>query len=249
MNRTRLLVGIITAAIMVIVGGAWAGEEEKPLDNAGVIQMTKADLGDDIIIAKINSARDVKFDMTTDDLVRLKEAGVTKEVITAMLNKTAVKSAPVSTEEPKVLLSTSDGDVELKGTDGDVKTIVAPFVGMRRFINYTDLRATTRTKDRRPSFLVSYDRDPSRTCWYVKLDQDNDKDEMNRSIDVESPGTWGGVLSSAPDEDYLVKTTLVEEKPGLWRLTPTRDLRPGEYGLYIGKGELSSYLYDFGIDK
>jgi hypothetical protein len=27
----------------------------------------------------------------------------------------------------------------------------------------------------------------------VKLEQDTDKEDMNRAIDVESPGMWGGV--------------------------------------------------------
>jgi hypothetical protein len=34
------------------------------------------------------------------------------------------------------------------------------------------------------------------------------------------------------------------EGTNTWRLTPTKDLRPGEYGLWSSMSE----MYDFGID-
>lgn len=253
MSKTRWVVGIAIFAVLVFVGAVWANQEEKPLDNAQVIQMTKADLGDTIIIAKIKESKVVKFDLTTDDLMKLKEAGVSKDVIAAMLERTTEKAPPPSVSAaptgPKVVLSTISGETDLKAVDGDIKTIVAPFVGLKRFIVFSNLKSDVRTKDKRPTMLVWSDRDPRKTCWYVKLDQDTDKDEMNRSIDVESPGMWGGVLSSAPDEDFLIKYDVVEEKPGVWRYRPTKDLKPGEYGLYFGKGEMISTLYGFGVDK
>jgi hypothetical protein len=56
-------------------------------------------------------------------------------------------------------------------------------------------------------------------------------------------------MSSAPDDDSMVKCDITEQKPGLWRFTPVKDLKPGEYGIYIGKGEQTASLYDFGVDK
>ena len=72
---------------------------------------------------------------------------------------------------------------------------------------------------------------------------------MDRSIDIQSPGMFGGVMTSAPDSDFLIKVDVTEEKPGLWRFTPTKQLKPGEYGIYVGKGEKAATLFDFGIDK
>jgi len=120
---------------------------------------------------------------------------------------------------------------------------------MRRFIIFSDLEAATRTKDHRPSVVIASDKDPRKTFWFVKVDQDKDADDMNRSIDVESPGMWGGVMSSAPDDDMQIKCEIKEDGPGMWRFTPLKDLKPGEYGVYVGKGEMSGILYDFGIDK
>jgi hypothetical protein len=259
MIRMRYLLGIVLAATLLAAGAVWAAENEKPLDNAEIIKLTKLDMGDAVIIAKIKSASTVQFATGTDDLVKLKEAGVSKDVMAALLDRSSAGTtqtpAPpgaggaTAASAGSVTLTAKDGTVGLKSVDGEVKTIVAPFVGMRRFIIFPEVAATVRTKDRKPSVTIATDKDPRKSYWMVKLDQDNDKEDMNRSIDVESPGMWGGVMSSAPDDDSMVKCDVTEEKPGLWRFTPVKDLKPGEYGIYIGKGEQSAVLFDFGVDK
>lgn len=265
MIRMKYLVGFALFAIFVAVGIAWAAEGEKPLDNAEIVKLTKADLGDDVIIAKIKSASSVEFATGTDDLVKLKQSGVSKAVIAAMLDRASGGAAHAAAPAPAaaggggggsagnaaVTLVSKDGTAALKSIDGDVKTIVAPFVGMKRFIIFQEEKATVRTKDHKPSVTIATDKDPRKTYWMVKLDPDHDKEKgaTNRSMDVESPGMWGGVMSSAPDSDNLIRCDEQEEKPGLWRYTPTKDLKPGEYGVYVGKGEMTGIVFDFGVDK
>jgi len=251
MSKANFLAGIVITLLFVVAGSTWAVEPEKPLDNAQVIQMTKADLGDSIIIAKVKSAKEVAFDLTTDDLVALKAAGVSKDVITAMLDRAAGNSPANSSASAtaKVVLSTSSGEFDLKPVEGDVKTIVAPFVGMKRFIVFSDLNASTRTKDRLPSVVIATERNPSEKYWLVKLDQDDDEDALDRSLDVQSPGAWGGVLSSAPEDDFIVDCSVSEDKPGLWRFTPEKNLKPGEYALYTSRGEAAGTIYDFSVEK
>ena len=48
----------------------------------------------------------------------------------------------------------------------------------------------------------------------------------------------------APDSDNQIAYDVVAEGPDTWRLTPTKDLHTGEYGLWSSMSE----LYDFGID-
>jgi len=254
MIRMRHLFAIALALTVLSPGPVRAAESEKPLDNAEIVKLTKLDMGDAVIIAKIKSAANVQFATGTEDLVKLKEAGVSKNVMAAMLDRSspAKPSAPApsgTSSAVSVALQSKDGAVDLKTIEGDVKTIVAPFVGMRRFIEFDGVASTVRTKDRKPSVTIATDKDPHKLCWMVKLDQDKDPDDMNRSIDVESPGMWGGVMSSAPDDDSLVKCEITEEKPGIWRYTPLKELKPGEYGIYVGKGEQTASLYDFGVDK
>jgi hypothetical protein len=259
MMRSKFLVGAVLFACWVTAGVALAADAEKPLNNAEIVKLTKADLGDAVIIAKIKSAAAVEFATGTDDLVKLKQAGVSKDVITAMIDRSAATAphaaapaaaAAASAGAASVTLRASDGTSSLKSVDGDVRTIVAPFVGMKRFIVFPDVSATTRTKDHKPSVTIATDKDPHKVFWLVKLDPDKtDNKVTGRSMDVESPGMWGGVMSSAPDSDNQIKCDETEEKPGLWRLTPQKELKPGEYGVYVGKGESIGIVYDFGIDK
>lgn len=259
MSRMRRLVGIVVAAALVAAGAVWAAESEKPLDNTEIIKLTKLDMGDDVILAKIKSASAVQFATTTDDLMKLKAAGVSKAVMAAMVDR----SDAGTTQEPapsrassaagagggSVTLIATDGTVALKPIDGEVKTFVAPFVGFKRFIVFDELAAKVRTKDRKPSVTIASGKDPGPTYWFVKLDQDTDEEDRNRGMDVESPGMWGGSLSSAPDDDFRIKCEKTEVKPGLWRYTPVKELKPGEFGIYVGKGEQSGVVYDFGVDK
>jgi hypothetical protein len=255
----RYWIGIVLAVVLVAPSVLLAAESEKPLDNAEIIKLTKADMGDDVIIAKIKSAASVKFDTGTDELVKLKGAGVSKPVIAAMLDRAsaapAPAAAPSSAHRPSatgvatVTLVAKDGTKVLEPQDGDVKTIVAPFVGMRRFIVISEVAATIRVKDRRPAVTIAVEGDPRKSYWMVRLDQDKDAEDMDRSMDVESPGMWGGTMSSAPDSDMIVHCESAEEKPGVWRFTPLKDMKPGEYGIYVGKGEMTGVIYDFGVDK
>ena len=262
MIRMRNLMGFLLATTMVATGAVRAAENEKPLDNAEIIKLTKLEMGDAVIIAKIKSASAVQFATSTDDLVKLKTAGVSKAVMAAMLDRSDVGAthAPAPSGAASaassagsggaaVTLYAKDGTVALKSIEGDVKTIVAPFVGWKRFIVFDEVAAKVRTKDHRPSVTIASAKDPGQSFWFVKLDPDTDKEDMNRSIDVESPGMWGGSMSSAPDGDFRIKCEKTEEKPGLWRLTPIKDLKPGEYGVYVGKGEQTGVVYDFGVDK
>ena len=254
MFRMSQLLFVALAATFLTVG-VRAADADKPLDNAEIVKLTKADMGDAVIIAKINGAATVKFATDTDDLVKLKEAGVSKAVIAAMLDRSSAappKSQPAAAaggSAASVSLVATDGTVPLKMVDGEVSTIVAPFVGMKRFVTIAEISATVRTKDRKPSVTIATDKDPHKIYWLVKLDQDKDKEDMNRSMDVESPGMWGGVMSSAPDDDFMIKCDIAQQQPGVWKFTPVKDLKPGEYGIYVGKGEQTASLYDFGVDK
>lgn len=63
------------------------GPAERPLTNDDVIAMVKADLGDDLVIAKIQQAPSEALDVSTEALVRLKSSGVSRAVLDAMLRR------------------------------------------------------------------------------------------------------------------------------------------------------------------
>lgn len=65
------------------------------LTNASVIALVKAGIGNDAVIAKIK-ATDGKYDLSTDDLIGLKQAGVPGDVIAAMIAGPAKSEAAVA---------------------------------------------------------------------------------------------------------------------------------------------------------
>ncbi len=100
----------------------------KLLDNDAIVKMTRADLGDDIIIQTIR-AQPGDYRSGPDDLVALKNAGVSQPVISAMLAHTSglqqhpaaapVEVAPLSinTDDPGVYFKTRQGTWEEMGVE------------------------------------------------------------------------------------------------------------------------------------
>jgi hypothetical protein len=59
-----------------------------PLSNEDVVKLVKAGLSDAAIIAKIRSSKTTAFRLEADDLIALKNAGVSSEIIEAMIGRT-----------------------------------------------------------------------------------------------------------------------------------------------------------------
>lgn len=77
-------------ALILLTAAAFG--QEATLTNQDVITLTKAGLDKSVIINKIRTSK-VQFDLSTDALIKLKEAGVTDEVIASMFSP-----APSATE-------------------------------------------------------------------------------------------------------------------------------------------------------
>ena len=88
-----------TASAPVVATPAPAALET--LTNATVIQLVKAGLGNDAVIAKIK-ATPGKYDLNTADLIALKDAGVPGDVIAAMI------AGPAKAEAAPVAMSLTD---------------------------------------------------------------------------------------------------------------------------------------------
>lgn len=75
---------LFTAAAVAVAAFATPAQAET-LDNARVIDLVRAGLGDEVIVAKIKSSVGV-YDTSTDALIKLKAAGVTGPVLAAMID-------------------------------------------------------------------------------------------------------------------------------------------------------------------
>lgn len=65
-----------------------AKREESALRNEDIVSLVKIGLEDNLIIAKIQAAKSIDFDLSTTGLVALKTAGVSNAVIDAMMKRT-----------------------------------------------------------------------------------------------------------------------------------------------------------------
>ena len=78
-----VIIAVLSMAVYVVA--------EEILTNETVVKMVNAKLGDTLIIGKIKSSK-TNFDLSTDAIIKLKQAGVSDKVIEAMLGKNTSSS-------------------------------------------------------------------------------------------------------------------------------------------------------------
>jgi hypothetical protein len=86
----------LASLFLILATVAYAGEV---LDNAAVIRLVRSGLGSDIVSLKIEQSA-ARFDLSTDALIALKNAGVPDPVIKAMLMKSDTPPAPAPPPQP-----------------------------------------------------------------------------------------------------------------------------------------------------
>ncbi|HEY2092968.1 MAG TPA: hypothetical protein VGJ81_13865 [Thermoanaerobaculia bacterium] len=228
-----------------------APAHESALSNKDVVKLSKLQLGDDVIVAKIKQTADVDFDVSTDALIRLKEAGVSARVIAAMIDRTApISNQPIANQRVSVAPNTTspigimiaDKEVPLSGASGDVTT-TGFWPVVFTFLDYPGLHARVRTTNRLPIVFVRSPHDPSSYFFIGKLDVNGRKN--NRSLKIEQKvGAFNASARVVPASHWQVAYDASETTPGTWRLTPRSQLDPGEYGIVAPGG----VLFEFGID-
>jgi hypothetical protein len=76
-----------------------ATPDNAALDNAAVVKMTKAGLGEDVIVSMVQN-QPGHYDLTPDTLVSLKNDGVSDKVMAAMAAKNAAPAVPAAKADP-----------------------------------------------------------------------------------------------------------------------------------------------------
>nr|WP_199043614.1 hypothetical protein [Dyella sp. ASV24] len=225
------------------------------MTNADVVKLAKLGFGSEVIKAKIDGASAVNFKLEVDDLVSLKSAGVSQDVISEMLKRSQGGAAgsgaapmgamgPMGGNPNDVQMVTADGNtVHLRGISGTISTTNA-FVTVLEHSNFPGVASTVRTHDTRPSFIVNSSDQPKGHFYIVSLEIDSG--DQDRSLKLGNSRFFGGMKNvGAPDKDNQISYDAVAVGNGgnQWKLTPTKDLKPGEYGVYMGQ------LFDFGVDR
>jgi curli biogenesis system outer membrane secretion channel CsgG len=102
--RLSVLIGCLLLAPAVLMSQATtthkAAAKPKPATPVDkVVKMLKAGLGEDLVVKEIVK-ENLKADLSSDDMIRLKEAGATDRVISAMMDPSSVGGAPAPAMAP-----------------------------------------------------------------------------------------------------------------------------------------------------
>jgi hypothetical protein len=257
---TTLRLGVAVVLCFVVLQNRSAIAEEV-LRNQDVLKLVSAGLSEEVITAKIREAPQVEFQLTTDDLVALRKAGVSDRVVSTMLERS--KPVPRNPAHPARAVSTgvslrvAEGILPLRMVTGEVSP-----GWYSAFMNYPGLQSTIRTRDRRPVLLVNCPYAPAvGHYFFAKLDRDRRRGVRSLKLGqaVKKAEAPGGRL--APDSSWVLPFDVQEDGPGTWRITLKSDLEPGEYSWYVNLPDpehiqsildnscfTGGSMFDFGID-
>jgi precorrin-4 methylase len=87
----RLLVTFACGALLALTASSAYAE---PFSVSQIIKLSNLKMGDDAIIAKIKSSEN-SYDLSTEQMIELKQKGVSSAVIAAMLDKRAAVASPI----------------------------------------------------------------------------------------------------------------------------------------------------------
>lgn len=251
---------VFAVLLLAVASGTLSAQQpagsEAPLTNANVVNLMVLGLGNDVVIAKVNQVAAVNFDLSPDGLAKLKSDGVSTEVIAAMLKRAtppsqqpqpAFLAAPDARSfSPKVRLRSKGSEIDLVGRRGAISAVWA-FVTMLTFQDYPGAASKIRIADPRPPILAHLQDDPKdrqgrNEAFLVKLDPSKRDDKRSLKIGKATRYSFGGSFGS-PDSDWTLPFDAEQESPGVWRIVPKADLKPGEYGFFI-----MGTLFDFAVD-
>jgi hypothetical protein len=280
-------------AVAVFASSVTLAHAQDTMTNDEVISLAKAGLNPTLIVGKIRTSKS-DFDMSTDALIKLKQAGVSDEIVTAMLEAKSGKSigasAPVNStgaaspgplgdpNDPMAkhnygifLYEEKDGvrkmtplkaNVSAQNRTGGMFTSSLTY-GIGKVKTKTNLpgrNATLQLQTTVPVFYFYLDitsgglntasgvpSDPQEFTL-VRFNQRSD----NREVTIGKSNAFGakGGLS----DEYVVNFKAEDLGNGIFKVTPSIDLKKGEYGfMLVNSGNsntaagVGSKFFDFGV--
>jgi hypothetical protein len=249
----------VTLFLLLLSAVAWPQQMSHRLSNQDIIDMVGLGLSDEVIITKIHSAskpEDLAFDTSTEGLKALKAAKVSDAVIKVMINPApsaaavtaAPATAPAAANDPnlppqEVGVYWKDGysfirvegetisQAKVGGRAGSMFTYGMRSEHWDAYVNGPTSR--NRVKDRRPLFyLYVPDGDSASDFVLIKLEKKGNRREFQ-------VGSFGGVTGgkTGVKRDKEVPFQAEHVAVRTYRLTLDGDLKPGEYGFFMGTGQ------------
>ncbi|MFA5262826.1 MAG: hypothetical protein WC378_03305 [Opitutaceae bacterium] len=242
--------------------------------------MTEAKLDESIIISAVQNS-EAKFDTSSDGLIALSSAKVSPAVIAVIIKRSSAGSAAVETPASKetaaasnlmspseVLMITDKEMIPMRYITPQARA-AARGLGFGGMASYSVLRGTaaaTRTRNPKPSFLVSVP-NQAQPDSYLTVASFAVRKNGTREV-----MTGGGYMSysSGIHKDRVVNCS--SEKAAdqsraqkgftIYQVTPRVNMAPGEYAVILYTGEVGGQavatwfagssgnsFFDFGVDR
>jgi hypothetical protein len=251
---------IVTAMMCLLVSLVYAQELTTRMGNKEIIEMVGLGLSEDVIIEKIRTAPEVKFETDLEALKALKEAKVPDAIIKQMINPKAapaVAAAPAAAVVNAAAKEVVDPNLPPKevgvywknGAEFvyiEGQNVSQAQIGGRAASKFTmgikskhwnaylnGPESKNRVKDQSPVFYFYVIEGTSANDFVlVKLDKKGDR----RQFEVGSIGGWTGQKSGLR-EGNMKGFTSERVANRMYKVTITEPLKGGEYGFFMGTGQ------------
>ncbi|MEP7037784.1 MAG: hypothetical protein ABI891_05535, partial [Acidobacteriota bacterium] len=243
MKNTNFIIACLLFVAFFVTANTTIYAQDEVMTNNEVISLAKAGLNSSIIVNKIRTSKS-NFDLSTDSLIALKKAGVSDEIVTAMLEaksgKTLLTNSTVSTTaanaEPNNPMSPHGFGIYLyEENNGEKKmTQLAPNVSAQNRTGGLFTSSMTygigkvKTKANLPGTTADLQIKESQPVFYFYLD--NKSGGLNTSSGV----------PSTPNEFALVRFNIRSDN---------REVTIGKSNAFGAKGGLSDeYVVDYNAE-
>ena len=262
-RRIGSFVAAIVLGFLIVL---FAFSEDGPgvhrrLTNQDIVAMVSSGISEDVILAKIRATSatgnsSTNFDTSVEGLKALKAANVPDAIVKAMIDPTPAAPTLISLTGPatlnpnlpppevgvywkdgsKFVLIESQAISQSKvgGKAANVFTYGIKQVHWDAFVNGPT--SNNRVRELRPTFYV-YVPDGASAADYVLLKLNKKGDRREFQI-----GKFGGWLggSSGPNRDKEIPFKFDHIGIRTYRVSLNSDLKPGEYGFFMGTGQQSA---------
>jgi hypothetical protein len=213
---------------------------ESDVDNARIIEMTNKGLGDDVIIARIKASA-TKFELSDDNLAKLKKSGVSDAVVAAMIQSTQLTIPKVMIDGNPVEVRTI-GEQKVGGRLGHTVSLGIMSVKNKAYLQgqHASLIAS-----RKPVIDIELPANDNIDNYIiVEMDDKGDRREIEM-------GSVGGTVGEKVGirADRIVRTATTPAGGRRFKISPVKELKKGEFILYsVGSADFPHGVYGQGYD-
>lgn len=261
---------VTTALILGAVGSQLSAEA---FNNDSIVALTEAGVGDDVLIAKINTVP-CDYNVSTDSIIALKKAGVSSSVIAAMVNRctgaTRAQGGENATADPMVKRKPGLYVNHAKGDGVDIRVIRPTLVNgfqvsgngsllfpFKARLTVAQATAQTVISSQIPIFYFYFESADNRAGDFGTSESQAAQSPSEFSLvnlkvksgqrEIEIGKIKGTEASVGVDPKKTIPFVVSELGDGIFKVEVKVPLVPGEYAFLLKAGAQAYRVYDFTI--